>query len=154
MSSFTDSIVIAGAGIGGLTLAIALQRRGIPVRVLERTRTLSPVGAGLTLQPNAMAVLQALGLTDAVIAAGQRVGRAAMLDASGRLLGREGVVDQGFGESGSGRQAQQAGDAFPAFQGRQQHQGDTPRQPAGIGKIHCRDPVQPSRPGGRIGSTV
>ena len=75
MSSFTDSIVIAGAGIGGLTLAIALQRRGIPVRVLERTRTLSPVGAGLTLQPNAMAVMQALGLTDAVIAAGQRVGQ-------------------------------------------------------------------------------
>lgn len=80
---------MAGAGIGGLTLAIALQRRGIPVRVLERTARLAPVGAGLALQPNAMAVMTVLGLADATLAAGRPVARAAMLDDRGTLLGRE-----------------------------------------------------------------
>lgn len=82
-------IVIAGAGVGGLTLAIALQRRGFPVRVLERTATLAPVGAGLALQPNATAVLRDLDLADAAMAAGQPVARAAILDDRGRLLGAE-----------------------------------------------------------------
>lgn len=89
MVAFRHPIVIAGAGIGGLTLAIALQRRGFPVRVLERTATLAPVGAGLALQPNAMAVMAALGLADAVTAAGQPVARAAILDDRGGLLGGE-----------------------------------------------------------------
>ena len=89
MHRSTHPIVIAGAGIGGLTLAVALQRRSIPVRVLERTATLAPVGAGLALQPNAMAVMTALGLAEAVLAAGQPVTRAAMLDDRGNLLGRE-----------------------------------------------------------------
>lgn len=82
-------IVIAGAGIGGLTLAIALQRRGVPVRVLERAATLAPVGAGLALQPNATATIAALGLMDAIVAAGQLVTRAAILDDRGRPLGGE-----------------------------------------------------------------
>lgn len=89
MPSFSSPIIISGAGIGGLTLAIALQQRGLPVRVLERTPVLAPVGAGLALQPNAMAVMKALGLADAVIAAGQPVARAAMLNQRGEALGRE-----------------------------------------------------------------
>lgn len=83
------AIVIAGAGIGGLSLAIALQRRGLPVRVLERTSTLAPVGAGLALQPNAMAIMADLGLVADVMAAGRVVDRAVVLDDRGRSLGSE-----------------------------------------------------------------
>jgi 2-polyprenyl-6-methoxyphenol hydroxylase-like FAD-dependent oxidoreductase len=82
-------VVIAGAGIGGLTAAIALARAGIRVRVLERASAIHPAGAGLALQPNAMTVLARLGLDDAVAAAGAALSRAALLDPSGRHLGPE-----------------------------------------------------------------
>ncbi|MGE3510791.1 MAG: FAD-dependent monooxygenase [Vicinamibacterales bacterium] len=89
MTSISRPIVIAGAGIGGLTLAIALQRHGIPVRVLERASVLAPAGAGLALQPNAMAIMASLGLAESVTAAGRPVARAAMLDQRGVALGAE-----------------------------------------------------------------
>ena len=54
-------IIIAGAGIGGLTLAIALARRGILSIVIERAPKLEEIGAGLQLSPNASRVLDRLG---------------------------------------------------------------------------------------------
>lgn len=57
---------IAGAGIGGLTAAIALAQRGVAVRVFEQAAELGDVGAGLQLSPNAMKVMTALGLEDAL----------------------------------------------------------------------------------------
>lgn len=54
--------VIIGAGIGGLTAALALARRGARVTVIERATELSEVGAGIQISPNAGRVLQALGL--------------------------------------------------------------------------------------------
>jgi 2-polyprenyl-6-methoxyphenol hydroxylase-like FAD-dependent oxidoreductase len=80
-------ILIAGAGIGGLTLAVALRRRGREVTVLEGARELAPVGAGLALQPNAMKALAHLGLAETVAAAGARLDRAGVLDRKGRALG-------------------------------------------------------------------
>lgn len=59
-------IVIAGAGMGGLTLALALTRYGIPCRVLERHPGLTEVGAGITLWNNALCVLDHLGAGDAI----------------------------------------------------------------------------------------
>jgi len=82
-------VAIAGAGIGGLTLAVALRRLGKEVIVLESARQLAPVGAGLALQPNAMKALAHLGLADSVAAAGERIERAAILDQRGRALGAE-----------------------------------------------------------------
>lgn len=79
-------IVIAGAGIGGLTLACALRNQGIPVRVLERAPHLGPVGAGITVQCNAMNALKRLGLDGAVAAAGAVMTQGAMLAANGRVL--------------------------------------------------------------------
>jgi len=55
-------VLIIGAGIGGLTAAIALAKSGLEVEVFERTKKLGNVGAGLQLSPNAMAVLSSLGL--------------------------------------------------------------------------------------------
>ena len=63
-SDMVKTVNIAGAGIGGLTAAIALARRGISVAVYEQTAALSEVGAGLQLSPNAMQILRNLGLED------------------------------------------------------------------------------------------
>jgi 2-polyprenyl-6-methoxyphenol hydroxylase-like FAD-dependent oxidoreductase len=54
--------VVAGAGIGGLTAAVALRRQGWDVTVFERAASLEPVGAGLGLGPNALHALDAIGL--------------------------------------------------------------------------------------------
>ncbi|MBL6432147.1 MAG: FAD-dependent monooxygenase [Alphaproteobacteria bacterium] len=65
-SSIQDTLFIAGAGIGGLTAAIALSRRARPVTVLEAAPALDPIGSGLQLSPNALHVLRGLGLEEAV----------------------------------------------------------------------------------------
>lgn len=59
-------ILVAGAGIAGLTVALALARRGFPVTVLERTDALQEVGAGIQLAPNASRILIEMGLKDAL----------------------------------------------------------------------------------------
>jgi len=53
---------IAGAGIGGLTLALMLQRRGIAVELWEAARAIKPLGVGINLLPHAMKELSELGL--------------------------------------------------------------------------------------------
>jgi 2-polyprenyl-6-methoxyphenol hydroxylase-like FAD-dependent oxidoreductase len=85
----TPTVAIAGAGIGGLTLAIALRRRGVPVTVLERASELKPAGAGIALGPNAIVALERLGLRSAIVGAGASIGRSAILDSDGRVLGAE-----------------------------------------------------------------
>src|SRR5262245_28927922 len=58
--------VMVGAGIGGLAATLALHQTGWDVTVLERAPELAPVGAGLTLWPNAMRALDWIGVGDAV----------------------------------------------------------------------------------------
>ncbi|MEQ8335266.1 flavin-dependent oxidoreductase [Nisaea sp.] len=59
-------VVIAGAGIGGLTAALCLHERGFPVRVFEAVAEIRPLGVGINVMPHASAVLHGLGLANAL----------------------------------------------------------------------------------------
>src|SRR6202045_3534823 len=57
-----DDIIIVGAGVGGLTLGLALHATGIPCRIFESTAEIRAVGVGINLLPHATRELAALGL--------------------------------------------------------------------------------------------
>ncbi|MEF2546697.1 FAD-dependent monooxygenase [Aurantimonas sp. E1-2-R+4] len=65
-------ITIIGAGIGGLTAALALADRGFAVEIFERAPQMQEVGAGLQLSPNALRVLGRLGLMKDLLVHGTR----------------------------------------------------------------------------------
>jgi salicylate hydroxylase len=56
------SVLVIGAGMGGLTAALALQKLGFKVKVYEQAAALGEVGAGLTISPNATRALEFVGL--------------------------------------------------------------------------------------------
>lgn len=58
------TVVIAGAGPGGLCLALLLEQHGIPVQVYESVPEVRPLGVGINLLPHAVRVLASLGLTE------------------------------------------------------------------------------------------
>lgn len=64
--SHSLDIVIIGAGIGGLSAAIALQRHGHHVRLFDRVAQLTPAGAALSVWPNGVEVLEKFGLGEAI----------------------------------------------------------------------------------------
>lgn len=68
MTADAQSIAIAGAGIGGLSAALALAQRGFSSSLFERRFEPSEAGAGIQLGPNAGKVLRDLGVLDAVAA--------------------------------------------------------------------------------------
>jgi 2-polyprenyl-6-methoxyphenol hydroxylase-like FAD-dependent oxidoreductase len=72
-----QQILVIGAGISGLATAVALQRRGHDVTVIEE-RTNTSSGAGISIWPNALAALDEIGLGDAVRDAGGRVSAGAL----------------------------------------------------------------------------
>jgi 3-hydroxybenzoate 6-monooxygenase len=62
----TNPVLVVGGGIGGLTTALALSRKGIPVRVLEQAAEFKEIGAGIQLGPNVFRMFELLGLTEAI----------------------------------------------------------------------------------------
>lgn len=81
-----ERVVIVGGGIGGLALALALWRRGIEAPVYEAAPELRAVGAGISLQPNALQVLDRLGVAERVVAEGGDLARAELRDARAGVL--------------------------------------------------------------------
>jgi 2-polyprenyl-6-methoxyphenol hydroxylase-like FAD-dependent oxidoreductase len=81
-------IVIAGGGIGGLTLGCALSQAGKPFRIFERAPELRPVGAGIALSPNAFEALAHIGIEDHVRACGWDLNVAELCDSKGGVLVR------------------------------------------------------------------
>ena len=82
-----DRALVVGAGIGGLATAIALQRIGREVLVLEREAEQREIGAGISLWPNAIKALRRLGIGDNVEAAGAPAHDAAFRTWRGAQLG-------------------------------------------------------------------
>ncbi|HEY2187046.1 MAG TPA: flavin-dependent oxidoreductase [Caldimonas sp.] len=82
----TSGVVIVGAGIGGLTLALALHRAGIACRVYDAAADLQPLGVGINVLPHATTALATLG----VLAALERIGvvtrEAAFFNRFGQLV--------------------------------------------------------------------
>ena len=64
---------VVGGGIGGLSAACSLLRRGIDVTVFEQADTLGEIGAGLSLFPNALRPLERMGLGEALAAVGAKI---------------------------------------------------------------------------------
>ncbi|MFC5802732.1 FAD-dependent monooxygenase [Streptomyces formicae] len=80
--------VVIGGGIGGLTAAVALHRRGWEVTVLERAAALTPVGAGIGLAPNSQRALDTIGLGDRVRSLAAWQGDGGLRTPGGRWLSR------------------------------------------------------------------
>jgi 2-polyprenyl-6-methoxyphenol hydroxylase-like FAD-dependent oxidoreductase len=70
MTTAEERVLIVGGGIGGLTLAAAMQNIGMPFSLFERAPELNDVGAGIQLAPNAVKSLREAGLGEAVMEQG------------------------------------------------------------------------------------
>lgn len=77
---------IVGGGIGGLTLAIALQRKGYSVSVFEGAPALKPLGAGITLAGNAVKALMQIGIADPILKAGKILEALIIKNEKGKIL--------------------------------------------------------------------
>lgn len=79
-------VLIVGGGIGGLSAALALRREGVEAEVFEQAPALLEVGAAIAVWPNAMRVLQRLGVADAVLARAGQFRRVRWMSQDGTVL--------------------------------------------------------------------
>lgn len=79
-------ILIAGAGIAGLTLGCALRRTDRPFRIVERASELRPTGAGIAIAPNALRALAHVGLELPVRSVGHELRFAGICSTNGKVL--------------------------------------------------------------------
>jgi 2-polyprenyl-6-methoxyphenol hydroxylase-like FAD-dependent oxidoreductase len=84
-----DDIIIVGAGIGGLTLGLALQAAGIPCRIFESAAEIRPIGVGINLLPHATKELAALGLEPALAKLAIETRDATFFNRFGQLIYQE-----------------------------------------------------------------
>jgi 2-polyprenyl-6-methoxyphenol hydroxylase-like FAD-dependent oxidoreductase len=82
-------VAIIGGGICGLSLALNLKKRGIDARVYERAPEIKPLGVGITLLPHAMREFTALGLGEALLAAGIENRESCFFNRFGQLIYKE-----------------------------------------------------------------
>ena len=82
-------VIIVGAGIGGLTAALALHRAGIEVEVFEQARELAELGVGINMLPHATRELAALGLLPALDCVGIWTSELIYMNRLGQIIWRE-----------------------------------------------------------------
>ena len=82
-------VIIAGAGIAGLTLALSLHQAGIRCRIYEQVRHVRPLGVGINVQPHAVRELFELGLEREIEAIGVRTKEVAYFSKRGGLIWSE-----------------------------------------------------------------
>ncbi|MCB5363424.1 flavin-dependent oxidoreductase [Pusillimonas sp. CC-YST705] len=82
-------VLIIGAGIGGLTLALALHKAGISSRVYEAAPEIKPLGAGVNLLPHAVRVLDELGMQQALADAAVTTQESIFFNQFGQFVFRE-----------------------------------------------------------------
>src|SRR5215813_15598034 len=83
------TILIAGGGIGGLTLALSLHQIGVAARVFESVPELKPLGVGINVLPHAVRELIELGLADRLEAAAVRTKELAYFSKRGQPIWSE-----------------------------------------------------------------
>ena len=83
------TVLIAGGGIGGLTLALSLHQIGVPAKVFESVPELKPLGVGINVLPHAVRELIELGLLDRLDAAGVRTRELAYFSKHGKPIWSE-----------------------------------------------------------------
>jgi 5-methylphenazine-1-carboxylate 1-monooxygenase len=83
------AVLIIGGGIGGLSLALALQQAGVPCRIFEAARTLKEIGVGINILPHAVGTLQSLGVADALLKHGIETQEVCFYTNHGQLVDRE-----------------------------------------------------------------
>lgn len=88
----TRRVVVIGGGIGGLAAAAALHLSGRQVTVLERARSLEPVGAAISLAPNSLRALDVIGIGDEIRDLAAWSGDGGLRTPGGRWLSRSGAA--------------------------------------------------------------
>ena len=83
------TVLIAGGGIGGLTLALSLHQIGVPCRIFESVAELKPLGVGINVLPHACRELIELGLLDQLDATGLRTKELAYFSKHGKPIWSE-----------------------------------------------------------------
>jgi 2-polyprenyl-6-methoxyphenol hydroxylase-like FAD-dependent oxidoreductase len=78
--------VIIGAGIGGLTTAIALAQQGIQTAIYEQARELNDIGAGIWVAPNGLKVFDKLGLATQIIDSGKVLDQIRIVDLNQNII--------------------------------------------------------------------
>ena len=86
-----SEVIIVGGGIGGLTLALALDKVGIASTIYEATTTIQEIGVGINVLPYAMRVLAELGLEEELAKRAIATRASAYFDRCGNLLGQMSV---------------------------------------------------------------
>jgi 5-methylphenazine-1-carboxylate 1-monooxygenase len=89
MTEAIMTVLIAGGGIGGLTLALSLHQIGVPAKVFESVPALKPLGVGINVLPHAVRELTELGLLDRLDASGVRTSELAYFSKHGKPIWRE-----------------------------------------------------------------
>jgi 2-polyprenyl-6-methoxyphenol hydroxylase-like FAD-dependent oxidoreductase len=83
------TVLIAGGGIAGLTLALTCHQIGVPCKILEAVKEPKPLGVGINLQPNAVRELMELDLGEHLDQIGVRTRQFAMYSKKGGLIWKE-----------------------------------------------------------------